>query len=338
MKAIPNIFATQPSGNVPASYLDVDFALIADAGTFSNYFVDSGAANAYVVTFAAGETGSLTAGLMIQFLASADNTGASTLAVNGMTAKNITNYDATALTAGQIKANAVVMVIYDGTQFKLVTQFTGGKVPGLADFSSGGIKLGTNHLSYGGTAAGLSFDSGNNATFSAGISVTGLETNGFIQSPYHIIAPIPIINASTGALTSIGAAVASGAGPQSVAVDPTGRFVYVANYGAATVSMYSINASTGALTSIGAAVASGAGPYGVAVDPTGRFVYVANYGASTVSMYVISNFMGGAGGFAGPLTAGAFGCNGNAAQTKYASGGTLAGVVAALVANGILSN
>ena len=35
---------------------------------------------------------------------------------------------------------------------------------------------------------------------------------------------------------------------------------------------------------------------------------------------------------------GAFGCNGTAAQTPYASGGLLAGVVAALVANGILSN
>lgn len=35
---------------------------------------------------------------------------------------------------------------------------------------------------------------------------------------------------------------------------------------------------------------------------------------------------------------GGFGCNGKAAQTAYASGGALAGVVAALVANGILSN
>lgn len=37
-------------------------------------------------------------------------------------------------------------------------------------------------------------------------------------------------------------------------------------------------------------------------------------------------------------SSGAFGCNGNAPQGKYASGGTLAGVVAALIANGILSN
>jgi len=35
---------------------------------------------------------------------------------------------------------------------------------------------------------------------------------------------------------------------------------------------------------------------------------------------------------------GGFGCNGTAPQTAYASGGLLAGVVAALVANGILSN
>jgi hypothetical protein len=41
----------------------------------------------------------------------------------------------------------------------------------------------------------------------------------------------------------------------------------------------------------------------------------------------------------GGLTAlGGFGCNGKTAQTAYASGGVLANVVAALVANGILSN
>ena len=47
---------------------------------------------------------------------------------------------------------------------------------------------------------------------------------------------------------------------------------------------------------------------------------------------------GGAATFAAGLTAtGGFGCNGKAAQTAYASGGLLAGVVAALIANGILS-
>lgn len=120
--AIPNIFATQPSGNVPASYLDVDFALIANYNTFSNYLVDTGAANAYVVTLPASTTASLVAGLAIQFKAASDNTTASTLNVNGVGVKNITNYDASALTAGQIKNGGIVSVIYDGTQFKLASQ------------------------------------------------------------------------------------------------------------------------------------------------------------------------------------------------------------------------
>lgn len=133
--AVPNIFATQPSGNVPASYLDVDFALIANYNTFSNYLVDTGVANVYVVTLPAGTTASLAAGLAIQFKASADNSGASTLAVNGMTAKSITNYDASALSSGQIKNGAIVSVIYDGTQFKLAGQpggVTFGNVTGNA--------------------------------------------------------------------------------------------------------------------------------------------------------------------------------------------------------------
>ena len=49
------------------------------------------------------------------------------------------------------------------------------------------------------------------------------------------------INQSTGVLTSITTAVASGNTPDGVAVDPTGRFVYVTNLGTTTVSMYSIN-------------------------------------------------------------------------------------------------
>lgn len=121
------------------------------------------------------------------------------------------------------------------------------------------------------------------------------------------------INAATGALTSIGTPVASGDfGPASVAVDPTGKFAYVANTGsdadpAATfcgsVSTFDINAGTGSLTSSGGIVlAPGAAnpgscsPQWVAVDPTGKFAYVANEGGLTptsVSMYQIDATTGG---------------------------------------------
>ena len=93
------------------------------------------------------------------------------------------------------------------------------------------------------------------------------------------------INATTGALTSIGT-IATGKDPVSVAVDPAGKFAYVANYGSNDVSMYTINATTGALTSIGT-IAAGSYPSSIAVDPSGKFAYVTNSGSNDVSMYSI---------------------------------------------------
>ena len=100
------------------------------------------------------------------------------------------------------------------------------------------------------------------------------------------------INQSTGVLTSIATAIASGTGPFSITVDPTNRFAYTANATAATVSQYSINQSTGALTSIGADIATGASPRVIVVDPSGRFAYTVNYSGSTISMFSINQTTG----------------------------------------------
>jgi len=102
------------------------------------------------------------------------------------------------------------------------------------------------------------------------------------------------INATTGALTSIGT-VAAGTifepNPIAMAVDPTGSFAYVANSGSNDVSMYSINTTTGILTSIGL-IAAGTNPSSVAVDPTGKFAYVTNSGSNDVSTYTIDTTTG----------------------------------------------
>jgi len=101
------------------------------------------------------------------------------------------------------------------------------------------------------------------------------------------------INATTGALTSIGAidAVNSCSSPWSVAVDPSGRFAYVANEGGfapTTVSMYTINPTTGALTSIGT-IAAGGRAISVTVHPSGKFAYVVNASpGDNVSVYTIN--------------------------------------------------
>jgi 6-phosphogluconolactonase (cycloisomerase 2 family) len=72
--------------------------------------------------------------------------------------------------------------------------------------------------------------------------------------------------------------------PQSIAVDPAGKFAYVASSGCSGgaggyVSMYTINPITGALASIGPPVNSGdeAADF-VTVDPFGKFAYVVTPG------------------------------------------------------------
>jgi DNA-binding beta-propeller fold protein YncE len=111
------------------------------------------------------------------------------------------------------------------------------------------------------------------------------------------------IDQSTGALTSITTAVASGTAPTGISSDPTGRFVYVTNQNSTTISMYSINQSTGALTTITTAIGADFGPGGITCDPTGRFVYAVNYASAVVSVYSINNFSAGAGTFAGNVLA-----------------------------------
>ena len=83
---------------------------------------------------------------------------------------------------------------------------------------------------------------------------------------------------------------AGGTYPQSVAVDPTGKFAYVANAGCApaftgSVSIYTINAATGALQPIGT-VKAGTSSQSVAVHPSGNFAYVAN-GSGNISLYTV---------------------------------------------------
>lgn len=113
------------------------------------------------------------------------------------------------------------------------------------------------------------------------------------------------INATTGALTSAGTIASPCAPPPSpgscapfsVAVDPSGKFAYVANEGGfapTSVSMYTISGTNGALTFIGTiAVGGGGRAISVTVHPTGKFAYVATQcapagSAGNVSMYAIN--------------------------------------------------
>ncbi len=117
------------------------------------------------------------------------------------------------------------------------------------------------------------------------------------------------IDASTGALSEVaGSPFAAGTQPVSVAVEPSGRFAYVANNVSGNISAYRIDATTGALTSIGAAVAAGFRPNAITVDPSGKFAYVANFigdFSGNVSAYTVDAGTGALSEVAGsPFAAG----------------------------------
>ena len=69
-----------------------------------------------------------------------------------------------------------------------------------------------------------------------------------VVSPPHV--SVYTLNATTGVLASNGTAPTEQS-PRSIAIDPSGKFAYVANYNSHSVSMYTIDAVTGTLTLIG---------------------------------------------------------------------------------------
>ena len=85
----------------------------------------------------------------------------------------------------------------------------------------------------------------------------------------------------------------AGSLPNSVIVDPSGQFAYVANWGSGDVSAYKIDSTTGALTAVGSSqVLAGGGPFSITVDPSGKFAYVANQTTDDVSAYTIDSITG----------------------------------------------
>ncbi len=99
------------------------------------------------------------------------------------------------------------------------------------------------------------------------------------------------VDPGTGALTALTPATVTvsqtaGAEPEDIAVDPTGRWAYVANPFGGSVSQLRIDPNTGALTMV-EEFTSGllSFPTGVAFSPDGRSLYVADYAAGDVAEF-----------------------------------------------------
>lgn len=107
-------------GGGATDFANVCLAIGSVDAKLGQLLADTGVANAYAVATPWAAT--LTAGLELTIKAAHANTGASTLAVNGGAAKAITKTGTTALAGGEISANQIIVVIYDGTEWQLISQ------------------------------------------------------------------------------------------------------------------------------------------------------------------------------------------------------------------------
>lgn len=76
-------------------------------------------------------------------------------------------------------------------------------------------------------------------------------------------------------------------GPVSVAVHPSGRFVYTPNEGSA-VTVFSVDSATGKLTKVQDSGSSGWSGQSTLVDPTGRFLYVLSPNEPQIAVFRIN--------------------------------------------------
>jgi 6-phosphogluconolactonase len=156
----------------------------------------------------------------------------------------------------------------------------------------------------------------NNGTYQSFVYVVDAETTTAPTSvgqttsaPTTIGAPTVlgfVENPSSGGLTPIAGTNAlggwnAGVGPSAIAIDPTGKYVYITDKAQNEVFGYGIsNNTTGALTGlVTSPFPTGQYPLAITIEPRGKYVYVANYNSSTVSSYSLNLANGSLGASAG---------------------------------------
>jgi 6-phosphogluconolactonase (cycloisomerase 2 family) len=166
----------------------------------------------------------------------------------------------------------------------------------------------------------------------------------FVTIPDQLVG----FSVSGGTLTLVNVTPTDGTNPNGLAIDPTGTYVYVANYSSNSVSIFTI-ASTSPLQEIpNSPINVGyVAPVALLVDAQGKFLYVANQGSSNVAVFSINATTHLPDIFSTSTTTGAFTTEGSPSflvmdpSGKYlyvGNQGTSAGIQALKVSDGTLTS
>ena len=286
------------------------------------------------------------AGQMFAFVAANTNTGAVTINISSLGAKAITKTGNTALTAGDLTANYLFVVVYDGTQFQVVgvsaTTFTNLTVSGVLTLSGAGVQLNSSgtgawKLPVGTTAqrptgaAGLirqNSDTGNPEWYDTS---SGAWRN-FSQNAGYGISYLIVAGGGAGGGTSTNSGGSGGGGAGGLLASTTNLTsgtsytITVGAGGAGASNIVGANGTDSVLTGIATATGGGggglggnsSGTNGVAGGSGGGGGYVSGTaGAGTSGQ----GFAGGAGTGSSPFSGGGGG-GASAVGVAAASGST----------------
>jgi len=249
-------------------------------------------------------------GQMFAFVAANTNTGAVTINISSLGAKAITKNGNTALSAGDLTANYLFVVVYDGTQFQVVgvsaTTFTNLTISGVLTLSGAGVQLTSSGTGAWKMPVGTT---GQRPTGASGLirqnSTTGFPewydsvSAAWIQfnsAPAYTVSYLMIAGGGAGGQARGGGGGAGGYLESTFSITPNTSYPIVVGAGgtAATVSVSGSNTTFSTLTAIGGGgggVSSAGNPGALGGSGGGGFSDTAAGGAGTSGQ----GFAGGSG-------------------------------------------
>ncbi len=223
--SLPYVINNLTSGPEPGTILDANFNALLGAInnplSYVNYAPDTGTANSLVAIFNPPVT-QLAAGLTLTVKVLNGNTGATTLNANTTGAKSIVNEDASSLRSGQLTAGLIILVVYDGTNYVLVS---------YANYIT---KVG--NYAFPDVAAARTLNTmGYDATYSY-VNGTGVAgTNNAVQAILQVLVPANSLNGVGRSLRCLWKVLITGANNIQISIDLNGNILaQLANAGTGT--------------------------------------------------------------------------------------------------------
>jgi 6-phosphogluconolactonase (cycloisomerase 2 family) len=127
---------------------------------------------------------------------------------------------------------------------------------------------------------------------SGGVGTLAVDPGGnFLYVPNPSADTVTVLRIqSDGSLTFGSGAFATGLTPTAAATNPTGAYLYVANFGATNLSQYQVDSASGTLTPLTTATAStGTQPLSILIDPDAKFAFVVNQQSRSVTEFTFNS-------------------------------------------------